>query len=545
MKAAWLLLLLVAAIANCGHPVAAHDETFGAASIVDKGSEDTPNIIVFLVDDLGWQDTSVAFDDKPSLFQSHFRTPHLKRIADRGIRFGNAYAHCVCSPTRSSIMLGQNPARHRVTNWTLYPDRETSGKTPRLGPPTDWRQSGIQPDTLTLPEILQSGGYFTIHCGKAHWGAVGTEGSDPTKLGFDINIAGHAAGAPGSYQAKDNFGNNTDGSRKMPWGVPGLEKYYGTDKHLTDVLAIEACAAIETARQTDKPFFLYMAPYAVHTPIQPHPRFLKNYQSKTYPGTEIKIPKVEAEYASMVEGYDDALGQIMQKLNSLNIADKTIILFTSDNGGLSAHARSTTPYGTGKDTHCYPLKAGKGSAYEGGTRVPMVVSWVTPDSGSAMQKKIPITRNSISAAHVISEDILPTVCNWASVAVTETQVLDGQDFTDQLSLEEKKTERETSKVDLPRSLLFHYPHVWGPQGEGYQPHSALRLGKWKVIYFYQDQRWELYDLQADIGEANDLATAEPKQLEEMQGRLLIELKNRAAQYPTNLKSSKPEKPQVR
>ena len=182
-------------------------------------------------------------------------------------------------------MTGQNATRHRVTNWTLFADRDQSGRTNRLLPPRNWRKAGLQPDQLTLPMVLRTGGYRTIHCGKAHWGAYGTPGADPRNLGFDVNIAGHPAGAPGSYQGQENFGNNPDGSHKEPWGVPGLEKYHGTDTHLTDALAIEACSAIKESVDAGQPFFLYMAPYAVHTPIQEHPRFVEHYRGNKYPGT--------------------------------------------------------------------------------------------------------------------------------------------------------------------------------------------------------------------------------------------------------------------
>ncbi len=380
---------------------------------------DRPNIVFFLVDDLGWQDTSVAMWNKPTLFQKHFRTPNVQRLAEQGIRFSHAYSCAVCSPTRTSIMTGQNAARHQVTNWTFDAEHETSGRTNRLLPPAQWKRQGLQPDQVTLPMLLKTVGYRTIHCGKAHWGALRTKGSDPTHLGFDINIAGHHAGAPGSYQGSDDYGNRSEDPGRKRWAVPGLEKYHGTETHLTDALALEACSAIQSAVDRAQPFFLYMAPYAVHTPIQQHPRFIENYLGKNYPGTDIAIPKAEARYASMVEGFDDALGRILDQLELSGVADNTLIIFTSDNGGLSVHGRGTTPMNTGANTHCWPLREGKGSAYEGGIRVPLIVSWAQPVENER-QRWLPIRPFSQSTVPVICEDYFPTICHWAGVDLQQS-----------------------------------------------------------------------------------------------------------------------------
>jgi len=177
----------------------------------------------------------------------------MERLARQGIRFTSAYAHAVCSPTRTSIMTGWNPARHHVTNWTLNPDQDTS----KGWSPKDWNLRGLQADDVTLPKLLQESGYFTIHCGKAHWGARGASGEDPCALGFDVNIAGHAAGGPGSYQGLENFGNKEKGGHTLPWSVPGLEKYHGEDIHLTDALTNEAMASLDRAADSGKPFYLY------------------------------------------------------------------------------------------------------------------------------------------------------------------------------------------------------------------------------------------------------------------------------------------------
>ena len=471
-------------------------------------SKKQPNIVFFLVDDLGWQDTSVAFWTEPTEFQRHFRTPNVEKLARQGIRFSRAYSCSVCSPTRTSILTGQNAARHRVTNWTFNPNRETSGQTSRLLPPANWNRKGLQPDQLTLPKLLKTVGYKTIHCGKAHWGAEGTAGADPRQLGFDINIAGHHAGAPGSYQGQDNYGNDPQQPRRISWAVPGLEKYHGSNTHLTDALAAEANAAIESAVAEDKPFFLYMAPYAVHTPIQEHVRFIDNYRGKKYVNGK-DIPEVEAKYASLVEGYDDALGQVLQKIEELNQSSNTIVVFTSDNGGLSVHGRSVSPRGTGKNTHCWPLREGKGSAYEGGIRVPLIVSWAKR-AKNALQESLPIEAGRQSDAMVSCEDYLPTFCNWAGVEIeaaakdiareNKTQfakpVIDGQNVTSSITGRDVADDRE---------FFFHYPHVWGAgNGGGYQPHTSLISGQYKLIYFYHARRWEFYDLEKDIGETKNL-----------------------------------------
>ena len=158
-----------------------------------------------------------------------------ERLAKQGCKFTQAYAAAVCSPTRTSIMTGQSPLRHRVTNWTLRKDGETSGKTKRLGPPKDWERNGLQPDAVTLPDLLQEAGYYTIHAGKAHWGAYDTPGSDPLNLGFDVNIAGHAAGGPGSFHGEKNYSAVWRNGSAI-WDVPGLEKYHGTKTNLTAAL---------------------------------------------------------------------------------------------------------------------------------------------------------------------------------------------------------------------------------------------------------------------------------------------------------------------
>lgn len=511
------------------------------ADQVFKDSPKPPNILFFLVDDMGWQDTSVPFWKESTPFNSHFQTPAMETLATQGRKFTQAYACAVCSPSRTSWMTGMNAARHQVTNWTLFADQETSGQTPRLKAPADWDRSGLQPHPDLLPQMLKDQlGYRTIHAGKAHWGAFDTAGSDPTNLGFDVNIAGHSAGGPGHYHGENNYGNEEVGGYTRPWGIPGLEEYHGTSKHLTDALTEKSMKAVEGAVQDGKPFFLYMAHYAVHAPIRPHKRFLSDYLGKKYPGTNIEIPQAEAYYASMVEGMDDSLQQLMEKFEELGVAENTLVIFASDNGGLSKHARGITPRGTGQDTHCWPLREGKGSAYEGGTRVPFIVSWSKPCASSDLQKKLPIVAGSVSAAPIIIEDVYSTLSNWLGLkphSRTDCEI-DGMDWTSALLSSEKESPEEF----LHRPLVFHYPHQWtGSPVGGYQPHSSIRLGDWKAIYFYESQSWELYQLEDDIDESENLAGQHPKILRTLAKRLLKELETRGALWPVEKSSNAPER----
>ncbi len=270
-----------------------------------------PNIILFLVDDMGWQDTSVPFWTDTTDFNRLYHTPNMERLASQGMKLTQAYATSVCSPTRISLMTGMNAARHRVTNWTLHPGKiqpmELNHKV--LDFPI-WNVNGLSAkagDSLAvyaspLPQVLRDGGYHTIHAGKAHLGAIGTPGDNPLDLGFNVNIAGHAAGAPGSYLGKDNFGNSPKGGNV--WAVPGLEKYHGEDIFLTEAITREALEAIESNEDQDQPFFLYMSHYAVHTPIMADDRFVQKYY-------DLEMDSTEARYASLVEGMDKSLGDIM------------------------------------------------------------------------------------------------------------------------------------------------------------------------------------------------------------------------------------------
>ena len=476
------------------------------------------NIVVFLVDDLGWQDVSVPHHTHPTSFNERYHTPNLERLAAQGMVLTNGYASApVCTPTRTSLLTGRTPARNRITYWTFNKDSDTTARNPVLSAPP-WRMNGLEPHSALLPEVLSDRGYRTIHIGKAHWGAHGTPGSEPTNLGFDVNVAGHASGAPGSYLSRHHFMNSrseTDFSRSSRWDVPGLQAFHDRDIYLTEALQERMVEEIRGAMVDGRPFFLHFAPYAVHTPIMPNKAYLDRYED---------LHPREAAYATMIESVDAALGCLLDVLDEHAIADRTLVVFTSDNGGLSAHARGGTPH-----THNHPLRSGKGSAYEGGVRVPWVVRWpgVVPAGTRSDQP-------------VVTQDLYPTILAATSPAPTgknpeRVRELDGIDLASILGGGEVSRHPEASD----RVILFHQPHTWGARGPGIEPYSAIRWRRWKLIYFHSDRRFELYDLAADLGETRDLSLERPEVLELLIARLAGELRDHEAQMSIDTVSGKP------
>jgi arylsulfatase A-like enzyme len=446
--------------------------TLIAASATAKPNP--PNILFFLVDDMGWQETSVPFHTERTKLNDIYRTPAMEKLASEGLRFTQAYACAVCSPTRVSLMTGQNAARHRVTCWTLEKDKSPEGGN-NLLKPSPWNLNGLQPvgagisrsiEATTLPELLRKAGYRTIHVGKAHFGAAGTPGEDPSNLGFDVNIAGHAAGGPGSYHGDKNFSAVWRNGRKI-WDVPGLEKYHGQKINLTEALTREAIAEVEKSVAAKKPFYLYMSHYTVHAPWENDRRFIENYQGKG-------LPKQQATLASMLEGMDKSLGDLVATLDRLGVTDNTIIVFMSDNGAPSHCQRNL------------PLRGHKISAYEGGSRVPLIVKW----PGAKKRKQI-------TDAPVIVEDIFPTFLEMARVKPPKDLTVDGQSFLPILL----KPEIDRSE----RMLFWHYPNFYN------QPaFSSVRQGDWKLIYWHGTQKLDLYNLKNDIGESTDLSEKYPE-----------------------------------
>ena len=484
-----------------------------------------PNIVFFLVDDMGWQDTSVPFDTEPTRFNGFFRTPAMESLAHTGTRFTQAYSCTVCTPSRVSWLSGQNTTRHHVTNWTGQ--GETSHASTQLLPPP-WKKEGLQPgDAPTAAELVRAAGYRTIHVGKAHWGAYATPGADPLKLGFDVNIAGSASGQPGSYQGSDDYlAKGGDPTLRF---LPGMDAYKGKNKHLTDALTDAACKEMEIAvKERHQPFFLHFAHYAVHTPLQAHQPYDAHYRTNP-------VAESEVRYASMIEGMDASLGKVLAKLKELGVAGETLVVFYSDNGGLSHSARGKNITGGGKDTHNKPLREGKGSAYEGGIRVPAIVSWAEPDPSSSLQKTVPVSNDVHNARPIMIEDWFPTILKWAGATIPKDQPIDGEDLTPVLS--------NPTQTTRTSPIFWHVPNVWTPyppgNTDGYQPHSAIRSGDWKAIYFYESERWELYNIAKDLGETTNLAGNEPARLSELANTLFARLQAMKSPWPVDKGTRKP------
>jgi arylsulfatase A-like enzyme len=485
-----------------------------SAGVPNEGPDslEQPNIVLFMVDDLGWQDTSVALHSESTAFNNRYRTPNVERLAREGVSFTNAYAAApVCTPTRTSLMTGQDPARTHITFWTLNKDRDTSKSHPTLDPPK-WSMNGLGAGQATLPGQLAAAGYHTIHVGKAHFGAHDTSGADPIALGFDVNIAGHASGAPASFYGTHNFSQagrtGKPATGKSVWDVPGLEKYHGKDVYLTEALVSETLPAMRSAHASGKPFFLHFATYAVHAPIMANKKLLDHYPD---------LDAREAAYATMVETYDNALGDLLAELDELGIADETMVIFASDNGGLSAHARGGEPH-----IHNAPLRSGKGSAYEGGVRVPTLVRW----PGVAQPRRRVDTPIS-------TPDLFTTILLAASAEIPkqDEQTVDGVDITPLL--------RGASEEFQARTLGWHQPHQWGAKGPGIEPFTSIREGDWKLIWFHGRRRFELYDLSKDIGERNDLAQSIPGRVLQLADVMQSWIDDRGAQLSIKAATGKP------
>ena len=474
-------------------------------------AQDRPNIIVFLTDDMGPMDTSVPFitdrDGTPVCypFNSWYHTPAMERLASQGVRFSQFYAMSVSSPSRVSLMTGQYSARHHTTNWIKSEDDNRSG----FGP-YGWGWAGISEEEWTLPKMLSSAGYRTIHVGKAHFGNNYSPAADPLKVGFDVNIAGSSIGEPGSYFGEDGYGLYKG---YKPRAVPGLEKYHGTDTFLTEALTLEAIDQIDEAAGSGQPFFLYMSHYAVHTPHQTDPRFIDHYQRDT------SKPANAKGFATLIEGMDKSLGDIMDHLDARGIAGNTLIIFMGDNGtGLFL--------GTDRD-YCSsaPLRGMKGTEFEGGMRVPCIIAWAgQQDNG--FQARLPIVQNGVRTEVASICDIYPTLASIVGADIPSDHPVDGQDISPLLS----GTSRYKSHRD---EFLMHFPHEH--RGSYF---TVWRHGKWKLIYYYNPTHREkpqcsLFNLARDPFEKKDLAGRRPRVVRKMVREMASKLDDAGAQYPVD------------
>jgi len=420
-------------------------------------SPERPNVVLILADDLGAVDLGC--------YGSKFhKTPHLDRLAASGLRFLQGYASCpVCSPTRAALLTGKVPARLGLTDW--LPGRPDRPDQPLIRPPMPQQ---LPLEEITLAEALKPLGYVTGHIGKWHLGGAGFE---PEKQGFDVNIAGDHTGTPLSYFAP--FANK---GRFMP----GLEKA-PPGEYLTDRLTTEAERFLE--RHRNKPFFLYLPHYAVHTPMRAPADLIKKYPQKMTFGRQSN-----PIYAAMLESLDASVGRILAKLDELKLTDNTIVVFTSDNGGLATLEGPNTPA-----TCNAPLREGKGHLYEGGIRVPLIIRWPG------------VVKPGTTAVPAISHDLFVTLLRACGGKPDPN--LDGQDLLPLL---------QGGQGPAQTTLYWHYPHY---ANQGSRPASAIRMGDLKLIEFHGDRRRELFDLKADPGEHRNLAGDRPADVEKLAEQL--------------------------
>ncbi len=427
-----------------------------------------PNFVFILVDDLGWKDLGCYGS-------TFYETPNLDRFAKSGMRFTDAYAACpVCSPTRAAIMTGKYPARLGITDWI-------PGRRPKnmklVGPPI---LNELPLAEVTIAEQLKGAGYRTFFAGKWH---LGGKGYWPNQQGFDINKGGHSRGSP-------------PGGYYVPYKNPALED--GPEgEYLTDRLTNESIHFLDGVGS--KPFLLYLSFYTVHTPIQACKRHIARFEAKAAalpkPTGPEQVPEGDGftktrqddpAYASMIYAMDENVGRLLAKLDELGLDDNTMVFFTSDNGGLS------TLFRRGRPTSNLPLRAGKGWAYEGGLRVPLIVRCPGVTAPG-----------SVSHATVISTDFYPTMLELAGLPLDPRRHPDGLSLVPLLG----------RSGSLGREAIFwHYPHY---HGSAWKPGAALRAGDWKLIEFYEDRHVELYNLKSDLGERHDLAEKMPQKAAEL------------------------------
>jgi len=462
-----------------------------SASAVKKHT----NFVFFLVDDMGWADIGA----NGSKFHE---TPHIDKLAATGMKFTNGYAACpVCSPTRASIMTGRHPVRVDITDW--IPGQSNNNRNKLLHPQD---RNNLAHEEVTIAEELKGHGYQTFFAGKWH---LGSEGHWPEDQGFDFNIGGHHRGSPpGGYYA--------------PWKNPAL-KAKKSGEYLTERLTEESLKFMEN-RDKAKPFLLYLSYYNIHTPIQPYKKRIQHYQEKAANTFKDKTPtepehegntrlrQDNAALASMVAAVDDSVGSLLDKLDELKITEDTVVIFFSDNGGLS------TLRGPGPGCNL-PLRAGKGWLYEGGVREPTIV------------RAPGVTKpGSASDVPVVSMDFFPTMLELANLPLRPKLHADGRSIVPELKGGEGKA----------RALYWHYPHY---HGSTWKPGASIRDGDWKLINFYHYEKVELYNLKDDPSEKKNLAKTNPIKTKEMEEKLLAWQKTMKAKMPAPNPNYDPNAPE--
>ncbi|QGJ71133.1 N-acetylgalactosamine 6-sulfate sulfatase [Planctomycetales bacterium 10988] len=446
---------------------------FGIASNGQAEKNKQPNLIILLADDLGW--TGLR-----SFGSDFYETPQLDAFVESGMKFTDAYAACtVCSPTRASIMTGKYPARLNLTDFISGQNRPWA----KLQIP-DWTK-GLEKKYVTMPEALKTAGYQTWHIGKWHLDFPqdrnsGDPGTGPKAHGFDLTV------------------NRPRGTRGYFVNKPEDPDF----QYLTEAYTEEAVKLINNGK--DKPFFLYMAYQVPHTPIQGRPDLVEYFKKKVDPNATHHNP----EYAAMVASLDQSVGAILEQLDESGIADNTIVVFVSDNGGLTERYKVHDDF-----TENLPLRRGKGSAYEGGVRVPMAVRWPG------------VTKpGSVCDEPVMTIDFYPTFMEAAKVS-SENQAQDPIDGVSLLPLLKKP------KATIDRNLYWHHPHYHAGGGDD-GPYTAVRSGRWRLIEFHEGNRIELYDLKKDIGETKNLASEMPEKVEALHQQLVDWRESVSAQMPT-------------
>ncbi|GAA5224951.1 sulfatase [Membranihabitans marinus] len=463
-------------------------------SVQAQEGRDLKNVILIIADDLGWTDLSSYGSDL-------HETPNLDDLARHHLKFTQFYsASPVCSPTRASIITGKYPGRlHMTTHFENSGDyNEKRGyQNLKMNKP---KTIGNLPLTeITLAETLRSAGYFTAHIGKWH---LGNFDYYPENHGFDINIGGTAWGAPDTYWFP--FGGNN--YQKQLRYIPGMELISQKGDYLTDRMTDRALEIIE-AKQ-DQPFFIHMSYHNPHTPMEGKPDYVEYFKKKVRPSMRHK----NYIYAAMIASLDENVGRILDRVKALGQEDNTIIIFISDNGGRVGTFQDWETVANNE-----PLRSGKGSLYEGGIRVPMIVKWPGHTEG----------RGEIDEA-AITNDIYPTIVDMLGLDPVKEQTVDGVSLVGLMENKDEVLDRTT--------LFWHFPHYYTTT----TPANAVRKGDWKLIHYFEDDRLELYNLSNDIEEKVDLAEKYEDKANELYELLQGWREETKVQYPSFNQDYRPE-----